>query len=96
MTDYEIDIERLRRAHNYPDNVLKLCEECGELIQAVVKDSLYDTAATRQHVIEEITDVRICMDILCKELRITDAELVDMRHHKMLRNIMRIEGDIDG
>lgn len=42
--------------------------------------------------IEEMVDVRICMDILCKELHITDAELIDMRHHKMKRNLQRIGG----
>lgn len=98
MTGYEWDIERLRQSRLYHDNIIKLQEECGELIQAVAKVYFQGapTPETRQHVIEEMVDVRICMDILCKELHITDAELVDMRHHKMLRNIMRIEGDIDG
>lgn len=96
MTDYELEIERLRLSYGYSDNVIKLLEECGELTQAVAKEYFRGTPETRQHVIEEMIDVRICMDILCKELHITDAELVDMRNHKMLRNMMRIEGDLDG
>lgn len=96
MTDHEVDIERLRQAHCYSDNVIKLQEECGELTQAVAKEYFQCTPTTRQHVIEEVVDVQICMEIICRELNITDAELTDMRHHKMLRNLMRIEGDLDG
>ncbi len=93
MTDYSLDISRLKESRCYSDNIIKLQEECGELIQAVAKEYFYHSPENRQHVIEELTDVRICMDILCKELHIDDAELTDMHHHKMLRNIMRIEGD---
>lgn len=98
MTDYSLEIERLKESRCYSDNIIKLQEECGELIQAVAKVYFQGapTPETRQHVIEEIVDVKICMDIICKELHITDAELVDMRHHKMLRNLMRIEGGLDG
>lgn len=96
MTDYSCEIERLKESRCYSDNVIKLQEECGELTQAVAKEYFRGTPETRQHVIEEMVDVKICMDILCKELHITDAELADMRHHKMLRNLMRIEGGLDG
>lgn len=96
MTDYELEIERLRQSYCYSDNVIKLLEECGELTQAVAKEYFLHTPATRQHVIEEMVDVQICLEIICRELDIDEAELIDMLHHKMLRNLMRIEGDIDG
>lgn len=96
MTDYELEIEKLKESRCYSDNIIKLCEECGELTQAVAKEYFRGTPETRQHVIEEIVDVQICIAIICKELHIEDSELVDMGHHKMLRNLMRIEGDLDG
>lgn len=92
----ELDIERLRQSKTKIGNTLKLTEEMGELAQAVSKVHWLPTPERRQKVIEEMVDVQICMDIICKELHITDAELIDMRHHKMLRNLMRIEGDLDG
>ncbi len=93
MTDYSLNISRLKESRCYSDNIIKLAEECGELVQAVAKEYFYHSPENRQHVIEELVDVRICMDILCSELHIDDAELKDMHHHKMLRNLMRIEGD---
>lgn len=46
----------------------------------------------RQRIIEEMVDVMICMDVIRVGLEITDAELIDMRHHKMKRNLQRIGG----
>lgn len=83
------DIEKLYHAKNYEENVMKLCEEAGELIQAVVKDCLNQTPKNRQNVIEELVDVEICMQVIILELKITDAELTDMRHWKMERNLQR-------
>ena len=89
------DIEKLYHAKSYDENVMKLCEEAGELIQAVVKDCLNQTPQNRQNVIEELVDVEICMKILFLELEITDAELTDMRHWKMERNLQRVQESCD-
>ena len=84
------DIEKLKNSKSYEENVLKLCEEAGELIQAAVKACSNYTAENRQKVIEELVDVEICMQVIILELEITDAELTDMRHWKMARNLQRI------
>lgn len=85
-------IKKLKESMDWNENVLKLCEECGELTQAVVKDYLIRSPSTRQSVIEEMVDVWISMDVIRAGLEITDAELIDMRHHKMKRNLQRIGG----
>lgn len=86
------DIEKLEASKDWAGNVLKLCEECGELTQAAVKEYMRGDDATRQSVIEEMVDVMICMDVIRVGLNITDAELTDMRYHKMRRNMQRIGG----
>lgn len=85
-------IKKLKESMDRSENVLKLCEECGELTQAVVKNYLIESPTTRQSVIEEMVDVWISMDVIRVGLEITDAELIDMRHHKMKRNLQRIGG----
>ncbi len=86
------NIEKLEKSKDWAGNVLKLCEECGELTQAAVKECMRGDAESRQSVIEEMVDVMICMDVIRVGLEITDAELIDMRHHKMKRNLQRIGG----
>ncbi len=86
------DIEKLEASKDRAGNVLKLCEECGELTQAAVKEYMRGDDASRQAVIEEMVDVMICMDVIRVGLSITDAEMTDMRHHKMKRNLQRIGG----
>ena len=86
-----MDIAKLAAARPYKDSILKLAEEMGELIQAVVKSDAEPNKETRQHVIEEMVDVMICMVVVKWELQIEEAEITDMRHHKMVRNLMRLE-----
>ena len=84
------DIEKLACSMTYEQNIIKLAEETGEMLQAVSKCYAEETPAARQKVTEEIADAMICMDVIRCLLRISDAELVDMRHHKIKRNLQRI------
>lgn len=86
------DIERLAGSRTFEGNLLKLAEECGELTQAISKYYEASTLANRQHIIEEIADVLICMETVKAALDITEAEITDMRYHKMIRNMQRIGG----
>ena len=83
-------IEKLACSMSYEQNIIKLAEEAGEMMQAISKCYAKETPEARQNVIEEIADTMICMDLIRCLLRISDAELVDMRHHKMVRNLQRI------
>lgn len=84
------NIKKLACSMTYEQNIIKLSEEVGELLQAVSDAYMAESPYTRQHVIEEMADVIICMEIIRYLLRIDDAQLVDMKHHKMLRNLQRI------
>ena len=91
------DIIRLAASRSVSGNVLKLCEELGELAQAAAK--YWDDPGNpkrRQDVVEEMADVLICIDLICHQWDISNAELTDMRHHKMLRNMARLEARING
>lgn len=83
------DIEKLACSVTYEQNIMMTTEEMGELAQALSKVYRDETPATRQAVVEEIADVLICMDIIKCILRIDDAQIADMRHHKMQRNLQR-------
>jgi len=85
------DIEKLAYAMTYEQNLMKLNEEMGELSQALSKVYAEDTLATRQAVVEEMVDVMISMDAVRCMLQIGDAEITDMRHYKMIRNLQRIK-----
>lgn len=89
------EIERLAAAKTFEGNLLKLAEEAGELIQAISKYYEISNMANRQHIIEEMVDVLICMDTVKVRLEISDAEMIDMRNHKMIRNMQRIGGTDD-
>ena len=86
------DIEKLACSKTYEQNLLKLTEEIGELQKALSDCYNDETPVTRQAVVEELVDVNICMDIIRSILRISDAQMTDMRHHKMIRNMQRIGG----
>lgn len=90
------DIEKLVKAKTKGDNLIKMAEECAELIQAVCKYVVVRTPETRQGIVEEMVDVLICADIVRLVLEIDDGEFVDMRHHKMQRNLQRIGEEVDG
>lgn len=85
------DIDRLANSRTADENLMKLAEENAELTQAVSKYYERTTTANRQHIIEEMVDVLISMDVVRHDLCITDAEMTDMRYHKMKRNLQRLE-----
>ena len=63
-------------------------EECSELIQAISKclrsKDLIPTE-TREHLIEEMADVMICLEQLMIMYSITDEELISWIERKELR-----------
>ena len=63
-------------------------EECSELIQAISKclrsKELIPTE-TREHLIEEMADVMICLEQLMAMYSITDEELISWIERKELR-----------
>ena len=75
-------------------------EECGELIQAISK-FLRATTATemlkaRKGIVEELTDVQICLDELRIMHDISDKELEDEYNFKLVRLNGRVEdGNIE-
>lgn len=85
------DIERLACSMTYEQNLMKLNEEMGELSQAISKMYADDTLGNRQAVIEEMVDVMISMDAVRIMLQISDAEVIDMKHYKMIRNLQRLK-----
>lgn len=83
------DIEKLACSMSYAQNIMMMNEEMGELAQALSKVYREETPATRQAVVEEMADVLISMDVIKCVLRIDDAQITDMKHHKMQRNLQR-------
>lgn len=70
-------------------------EECAELIQAICKDKRYNTSETRQHMVEEISDLYLTLSTLYYFL--TDKEkafLTENLDKKVLRQLRRIADDI--
>lgn len=70
-------------------------EECAELIQAICKDKRYNTSETRQHMVEEISDLYFALSTLYYFL--TDKErtfLTENLDNKVLRQLGRITDDI--
>lgn len=62
--------------------MLKLCEECAELIQAVLKGELV-------HIVEEMADVQILIDQLREGLK-ADSLMDSFEEMKLVRQITRI------
>ena len=63
-------------------------EECSELIQAISKclrSKEMIPTETREHLIEEMADVTICLEQLMVMYSITDEELISWIERKELR-----------
>lgn len=63
-------------------------EECSELIQAISKclrSKEMIPTETREHLIEEMADVMICLEQLMLMYSITDEELISWIERKELR-----------
>lgn len=88
---HDPDIDRLVAGHSEEYSYQKIVEECGELSDAMREYFLCMSTKTRQHLIEEMVDVMISIECVCQLVNIKPAELIDMRHHKMERNLRRLE-----
>lgn len=79
----EKHIDQLISLCNY-DPYYSLVEECGELISAVAKHcnqyAIHDYSKEEEHIIEEMTHVLVSMNLVCRELDITEDDI--MRHVK--------------
>lgn len=69
------------------------CEEMAELIKEVVKS--IRGANNRKEILEEISDVSICIEQLKLMYKITDAELEDEIKFKLVRLNGRLRGEQD-
>ena len=88
--------QRIERAAletwGYPTQVLKLMEECGELL-AVVGHYIW-ARATKEDVLAEIADVRIVLDQLMLMIEKTPEELeekIDEKLDKLDDQILRFD-----
>lgn len=73
-------------------------EECAELIQAVSKvvrdaDDKDTWLARREHLMEEIADVIVCIIQMQKMFDIKDADINDYVDYKVDRQLRRIENE---
>ena len=65
-------------------------EECAELIQAISKEKR--GKHDKYHLIEEIADVSICLEILKEVYCISDEELQSVIESKQQREVERMTG----
>lgn len=64
-------------------------EECAELIQAISKEKR--GKHDKQHLIEEMADVYICLEMLKEIYNISSKEIESMIERKQQREIERIK-----
>lgn len=84
-------------AQYYGENAQKnvVQEECAELIQAICKDNRYNTDKTRQHMIEEMSDLYLVLSTLSYFLTYEERKfLIENFNAKVNRQLGRIEEDV--
>ena len=87
----ENEIKTLASSYTKEMNLLVAMEECAELIQALSKIRRKpDSDIIRNNLIEEISDVSICIEIIKFNLNIKDYEVDKMIVQKMKRNLGRL------
>lgn len=69
-------------------------EECAELIQVISKVKRYGIESKRNNLVEEMTDVLICIQQICIAYNISDDELMQWQIVKQGRNEERLEHEI--
>jgi len=96
--NYLTDIHRFVNEESISENTNLLMEECAELIKAASKLQRHKTISTddRFSILEEMADVRICIDTMLVELSITKYDLYSAMTAKMKRNIERLETEESG
>lgn len=81
-------VKKVIHKHGTVTQSMIAMEECSELIQAISKclrsKDLIPTE-TREHLIEEMADVMICLEQLMVMYSITDEELISWIERKELR-----------
>lgn len=81
-------VKKVIHKHGTVTQSMIAMEECSELIQAISKclrsKDLIPTE-TREHLIEEMADVMICLEQLMIMYSITDEELISWIERKELR-----------
>lgn len=70
-------------------------EECSELIQAISKIKRYgENMSRRQHLIDEIADVELCIEQLKYFYIISDREVQWMKRYKVRRELQMDEHQV--
>ena len=77
-------LERIFLHFGLKKQLLKLAEECLELIEAMLEND-------REHIKEEIADVMVIASEFKEFYEITDTELIEMMEYKIDRTIDRID-----
>lgn len=77
-------LERIFLHFGLKKQLLKLGEECLELIEAMLEND-------REHIKEEIADVMVIASEFKEFYEITDTELIEMIEYKIDRTIDRID-----
>lgn len=73
----------------------QLIEECGELIQAMIKHRRYRDAVTAYHIFEEIADVLAVIERYIYLFGADPDQLADIIREKTERELYRIGGGED-
>lgn len=69
-------------------------EECAELIQAIAKLKRYgESLERRQHLLEEIADVELCIEQLKHFFDINENDIGFMKRYKIRREMERSKGE---
>lgn len=83
------DIAVLTTSADRNTNLVISCEECAELQKEITKLTR-DPNRSLDGLIEEMSDVYICLGILAKEFNISKDTLISEIEKKMKRNIERM------
>lgn len=81
-------VKKIIHKHGTVAQSMIAMEECSELIQAISKclrSKEMIPIETREHLIEEMADVMICLEQLMVMYSITDEELISWIERKELR-----------
>lgn len=81
MTD---DQKKILEHYGAKVEILKTCEECAELIQALLKGKPSD-------IISEIADVEICLDYVKTAFGIPEDILQSVKDYKLKRQMERMK-----
>lgn len=95
MTEQEINeaIGEIAEHYGAKAQTLQLCEECGELIQAVSKLTRGVNEIRILSLVEEIADVRIMMSQMMQFYGIPETEIALLVEKKLERQLERIKGE---